>query len=159
MKSRKFQPYSPVAVLGAYLFFLVVLITLISALLGAIKANAHDDKQLSDWIGNQAYKSPNGELCCGLGDCAMLDDDAVTPVPGGYAIHGSGTYFIAYGPYTSRRERFDETVPADEALISQDNHYWRCGTYYGGSSGANQRRCFFIKPNFSERHALPQGAG
>jgi hypothetical protein len=141
MKSRNIQPYSPVAVLGAYLFFLVIIITLISSLLGAIKAHAHDDRQLSDWIGNQAYKSPNGELCCG------------------YAIHGSGTYFIAYGPYTSRRERFDETVPADEALISQDNHYWRCGTYYGGSSGSNQRRCFFIKPNFSQTPARSKDSG
>jgi hypothetical protein len=142
----------------AIMFFIWLLLMLISLYHDA-GAHAHDAQHMSDWIGDQAYKSPNGEACCGLGDCAMLDDDAVTPVPGGYAVHGSGTYFLAYGPYGSRRERFDETVPAAETLISQDDHYWRCGSYYGGFTRPNQRRCFFIKPSLSEAPSGGRGAG
>jgi len=139
--------------------FVIWLLLMLISLYHDGRAHAHDAQQLSDWIGNQAYKSPNGEMCCGLGDCAMLDDDAVTPVPGGYAVHGSGTYFLPYGPREIQRERFDETVPAAETLISQDNHYWRCGSYYGGVTGPNQRRCFFIKPSFSELAPGLRGAG
>ena len=139
--------------------FVIWLLLMLISLYHDGRAHAHDARHLSDWIGNQAYKSPNGEMCCGLGDCAMLDDDAVTPVPGGYAVHGSGTYFLPYGPQEVQRERFDETVPAAETLVSQDNHYWRCGSYYGGVTGPNQRRCFFIKPSFSELSPGLRGAG
>jgi hypothetical protein len=132
------------------IMFAIWLLLMLISLYHDGRAHAHDAQHLSDWIGNQSYKSPNGEACCGLGDCAMLDDDAVQPIPGGYAVHGSGTYFLPYGPRDIRRERFDETVPASETLVSQNNHYWRCGTYYGGFIVPNERRCFFIKPSFSE---------
>jgi len=89
--------------------FVIWLLLMLISLYHDGRAHAHDAQHLSDWIGNQAYKSPNGEMCCGLGDCAMLDDNAVTPVPGGYAVHGSGTYFLPYGPQEVQRERFDET--------------------------------------------------
>lgn len=141
------------------IMFAIWLLLMLISLYRDGRAHAHDALQISDWIGNQAYKSPNGEACCGLGDCAMLDDDAVKPVPGGYAVHGSGTYFLPYGPRDTRRERFDETVPASETLISQDDHYWRCGSYYGGVAGPNQRRCFFIKPSFSAVPFSLRGAG
>ena len=94
------------------IMFAIWLLLMLISLYRDDRAHAHDALHISDWIGNQAYKSPNGEACCGLGDCAMLDDEAVKPVPGGYAIHGSGTYFLPYGPRDTRRERFDETVPA-----------------------------------------------
>ena len=139
--------------------FAIWLLLMLISLYHVGRAHAHDAQHLSDWIGNQSYKSPNGEACCGLGDCAMLDDDAVRPVPGGYAVHGSGTYFLPYGPRDVRRERFDETVPASETLVSQDDHYWRCGAYYGGFIGPNERRCFFIKPSFSGIPPGSRGAG
>ena len=121
-------------------------------------AHAHDAQHLSNWIGNQAYTSPNAEACCGL-DCVMLDDDAIKPAPGGYAVHGSGTYFLRDAPHDVRRERFDESLPASATLVSQDNRYWRCGTYYAEFTGPNQRRCFFIKPSFSAAPLVNRGAG
>jgi hypothetical protein len=148
-----------VALRAIKIMFAIWLLLMLISLYRDGRAHAHDAQHLSDWIGSQAYKSPNGEACCGLGDCAMLDDDAVKPVPGGYAVHGLGTYFLPYGPRDTRRERFDETVPASETLVSQDDHYWRCGSYYGGFTGPNQRRCFFIKPSFSAVALGSRGAG
>jgi len=130
------------------ILFTICLLLMLISLSHDARAHAHDALHRSDWIGEQAFKSPNGELCCGLGDCAVLDEDAVTPVPGGYAVHGQGTYFSAAFPGQTHRERFDETVPAAETLISEDDHYWRCGSYYG--SGPSQRRCFFHPPLFSQ---------
>jgi hypothetical protein len=67
--------------------------------------------------------------------------------------------WIANQTYKSPNERFDQTVPASATLISQDNHYWGCGTYGGRFTGANERRCLFIKPSFSVIPLGSRGAG
>jgi hypothetical protein len=48
-----------------------ILLLLVAACLAA-PALAHDS-----WIGKGGLRNPQGEWCCGEGDCALLDDDAV----------------------------------------------------------------------------------
>ena len=103
-------------------------------------AYAHDNQHQSDWIGDHQYKSPAGKgYCCGMGDCGMVDDNAVHPVSGGYQVHGDVTYFYP----EAVRERVDEFEPAGEVLHSEDAHYWRC------KMNSKTARCFFVPPTFS----------
>lgn len=106
-------------------------------------AYAHDDNHQSDWIGDHHYVSPAGKgHCCGVGDCGMLDDGAVRPVPGGYQVHGTVRYFYK-DAFMGDHERIDEFEPADTVLHSEDAHYWRC------RMNSQTARCFFVPPTFS----------
>lgn len=94
-------------------------------------ATAHDS-----WINRKGLKNPvDGSLCCGEGDCGMLDPGSVKLTSQGYEIHG----FVTIDG-TGARERVDEVVPMSEAQPSPDGESWRCKRYDGS------RRCFFTPP-------------
>ena len=95
----------------------------------AIPAPAHDT-----WISRQGLKNAAGEWCCGLGDCAVMDKDAVGFTPAGYRLQGFGTIDGA------AREFYREMIPATEAQPSPDGAFWRCKRPDG------TRRCFFAPP-------------
>lgn len=89
---------------------------------------AHDEKHLSDWIGNGGYRSPaTKEWCCGVDDCVQVPARDVE-------FDGRSDSWIIRGV---------ERVPAREALPSEDGRYWRCHRPDG------QRRCFFRPPGVS----------
>ena len=80
-------------------------------------ALAHDH-----WINHGRYTNlKTGELCCGEDDCFMVAEENVKTTPGGYLLTSG------------------ELIPYDEALKSEDGHYWRCQRY----DRARSRRCFF----------------
>lgn len=105
-----------------------------------VSADAHDAQNRSNWIGDGKYKSLQGQLCCGQNDCAMLDSDAVNFSPKGYVIKGWGTYIykpqLPWEHYNAVRQLFTDTVPFDEILPSEDDHYWIC-------EHLGLRKCFF----------------
>jgi len=97
-------------------------------------ALAHDS-----WISKGGLRNAAGEWCCGQGDCALLDREAVTETAGGYRLHGWGTVFG--GADTGNlRIQVDETVPFSEAMPSPDGAFWRC------HRPDRTRRCFFGPP-------------
>lgn len=108
------------------------LATLALVLLFAVRALAHDS-----WINDGRYRSPAGELCCGEGDCAVMDSGAVASKAYGYVIYGHGT-IISKG--VQARVFIDEIVPLAEALPSPDGAFWRC------QRADKSRRCFFAPP-------------
>lgn len=75
-------------------------------------AAAHDH-----WINRGDYRSPTGTHCCGPNDCFVIPN--VRAAPNGYILPDG------------------EVVPFSEALISEDDDYWRCRATDGS------RRCFF----------------
>lgn len=97
-------------------------------------AAAHDS-----WISKGGLRNGAGEWCCGEGDCARLDREAVTETAGGYRLRGWGTVFGASGAGNIRIQ-FDETVPFGEAMPSPDGEFWRC------HRPDRSRRCFFGPP-------------
>jgi hypothetical protein len=94
-----------------------------------LPAPAHDT-----WISRQGLKNAAGEWCCGVGDCAVMDRDAVRFTPTGYHLSGFGTIDGAM------REFYREAIPAGEAQPSPDGAFWRCKRPDGS------RRCFFAPP-------------
>ena len=111
---------------------------------------AHDADHASDWIGDHELKNANGVPCCGVSDCAELQDDAVTETHAGYVVNGWGYYH----PYASLRwtvghyestdagghwDWIKDQVLKTETLPSQDSHYWRC-------KSASERTCFLVPP-------------
>jgi len=102
--------------------------TLAALLMFGSTALAHDN-----WLSKQ--RSPAGEWCCGVGDCAVMDPKSVTLTSRGYWLNGWGT--IAG---SGLREFYREGVPEPEAMPSPDGAYWRCKRPDG------TRRCFFSPP-------------
>jgi hypothetical protein len=98
-------------------------------LLGSLSI-AHDS-----WISRGGLRNAAGEWCCGVGDCAVMDPNAVGYTPAGYSVSGYGTI-----EGTRRREFYHEQVPAAEAQPSPDGAFWRCKRPDG------TRRCFFAPP-------------
>jgi hypothetical protein len=72
-----------------------------------------------EWISKQ--RNAMGEMCCGEGDCFMVQPVRVTD---------RGYFLPAY----------NEVVPFNETLPSLDGAYWRCKRPDGS------RRCFFAPP-------------
>jgi hypothetical protein len=72
-----------------------------------------------DWINKGGYRNKEGEHCCGKDDCFKLRPDEVGEIPGGYSIPSHGV-----------------TVPHQDAMPSEDGHYWICRT-------SAKFRCFF----------------
>jgi len=100
----------------------VVLIVVAITLFAASYVRAHDD---ADWIRKHGYKNMVGELCCGVQDCAALNDGDVSVTSSGYRI-----------------KSLNETVPFEMTLpapAEAGGRYWRC--QWGG-----QRKCFFAPP-------------
>lgn len=93
-------------------------------------ATAHDS-----WISRGGLKNAAGEWCCGAGDCAVMDSNAVGYSPVGYSVSGYGTI-----EGTRTREFYNEVVPSHEAQPSPDGAFWRCKRPDG------TRRCFFAPP-------------
>lgn len=86
-------------------------------------ALAHDDKHLSDWIGEHGYRSWDKVPCCGFKDCPVVKGVVPVTMPTvGFRLPGG------------------EFVPLIEAMPSEDGNFYRCHD----SSG--KRRCFFY-PN------------
>lgn len=97
---------------------IVTALLLAIALLIAPAVLAHDS-----WINHGGFKSTSGELCCGEGDCFVMN--GVKSTSAGYVIPSTG-----------------EVVPFSEALPSADGAYWRCKRPDGSL------RCFFApRPN------------
>lgn len=95
-------------------------------------ARGHDDKHMSDWIGNGNHRNPiTGEHCCGLNDCLRVPADDVEFD----ASQGQRGVWII--------RPTSEKIPATETLPSEDGHYWRCHMPNG------KRRCFFVPPGVS----------
>ena len=126
------------------------LVTVCTLALLSFPLSAHDADHASDWIGDHELKNANGVPCCGVSDCAELQDDAVTETHAGYVINGWGHYH----PHPSlrwtagHRESADagghwdwikDQVHKTEGLPSEDNHYWRC-------KSASERTCFLVPP-------------
>ncbi len=86
----------------------------VSFLTGA--ALAHDS-----WISKGMHRNAMGEMCCGEGDCFMVEPVRTT---------AQGYLILA----------LNELVPFNEALPSPDGAYWRCKRPDGS------RRCFFAPP-------------
>jgi len=99
------------------------------------------------WIAEQGLKSPSGQWCCGQMDCGVLSNNSVTPVEGGYAIHGT-----MYVEAAKKSYPVNEFVPNAEAQPSPDGAYWRCAIGLGskekpaGFGEGGERRCFFFPP-------------
>ena len=111
---------------------LVALVLSPTVLILASPTDAHDT-----WISRGNHRNAAGEWCCGDGDCALMDKEAVGFTPTGYRLRGFGT--ISTGQ-SSVREGYDEVIPATEAQPSPDGAYWRCKRPDG------TRRCFFAPP-------------
>jgi hypothetical protein len=108
----------------------------LAGVLAAVPALAHDS-----WISRGGLKNPAGEWCCGEGDCAVMDDDAVKTTPQGYRFSGVGRIGSGKGEVA---ERYNEIIPSSELMpISKDGRYWRCKRPDGS------RRCVFGPPNGS----------
>lgn len=101
----------------------------------APKALAHES-----WISHGALKNAAGQWCCGVGDCGVLDDGAVTMVRGGYRVDGFVT-IAGESEAGNVRDEVHEFVPFKEAQPSPDGKFWRCKNAKDGS-----RRCFFAPP-------------
>ncbi len=76
-----------------------------------------------DWINKGGYRSGAGELCCGKDDCYEVAPDRVLQNREGYSLPDHNV-----------------TVPAQQALVSEDGKYWICKV------GARMR-CFFAPLN------------
>jgi hypothetical protein len=84
-------------------------------------------------------------------DCGVFLEKDVTPVPGGYQIHG-----LMYIEAAKKSYRVDEFVPNAEAQPSPDGAYWRCAIGLDAAPDAiyegkpfppsGIRRCFFFPP-------------
>jgi hypothetical protein len=83
-------------------------------------ALAHGD---FDWINKGKYRSGAGELCCGVDDCYQVAPERVHQNPEGYSLPDHNM-----------------TVPAKEAIPSEDGKYWICKV-------GSRRRCFFAPLN------------
>jgi len=68
------------------------LVTVCTLALLSFPLSAHDADHASDWIGDHDLKNANGVPCCGVSDCAELQDDAVTETHAGYVVDGCGYY-------------------------------------------------------------------
>ena len=105
-------------------------------------SHAHDS-----WINESAQRNSAGEWCCGKMDCGVLSKNSVTPVPGGYVIHGS-----MYVAEAKKSYPVHEFVPNAEAQPSPDGAYWRCAVYLEATEydkavePGGKRRCFFFPP-------------
>jgi hypothetical protein len=111
---------------------LILLLYLAAIAAVPIRAQAHDS-----WISRGGLRNAAGEWCCGLGDCGLVDAEAVHVSAGGYEIHGNVTIGFDEGAIVTR---VDELVPFAEAQPSPDGAYWRCKRPDGS------RRCFFAPP-------------
>jgi hypothetical protein len=80
-------------------------------------AAAHDG-----WNHGEKYRSPAGELCCGVGDCFLMPKNIVR-------MDGVGYWLFSL-----------EHIPFAEAQPSPDGEFWRCKRPDG------TRRCFFAPP-------------
>jgi len=76
-----------------------------------------------DWINKGKYRSVAGELCCGFDDCYQVAPERVHQNREGYALPDHNM-----------------TVPAKEAIPSEDGKYWICKV-------GSRRRCFFAPLN------------
>jgi hypothetical protein len=108
-------------ILACVVLFLVV---------AAYPVRAHDS-----WISRGGLKNADGEWCCGVGDCAVMDPKSVGYTSAGYSVSGMGTI-----SGTGRREFYHEFIPEWEAQPSPDGSYWRCKRPDG------TRRCWFAPP-------------
>lgn len=106
----------------------------LSSVLLATPAWAHDN-----WISRGGLRNAAGEWCCGAGDCALLDREAVTETAGGYRLSGGGTIFGS-ADTGNIRIQIDETVPFSEVMPSPDGAFWRC------HRPDRSRRCMFGPP-------------
>ena len=115
------------------------LILAIAGLLSlASVAPAHDQWGNPNWIANGSFVSPiDGSHCCGLSDCAVIDQENVREIAGGLHVRGVVTYGSGAG---ASSQSIDELVPRPEIQTSRDGHYWRCKKPDGS------RRCFFAPP-------------
>ena len=110
----------------------------LAMLILSLPSAAHDQWGNPNWIAKGNFYSPiDGSHCCGLADCAVVDEKSVTEVAGGLHIVGTVTYGSGAGAVT---QELNETVPHKEIQISRDGHYWRCKKPDGS------RRCFFAPP-------------
>lgn len=110
---------------------------ILALLLLTVPALAHDS-----WISRGALRNGIGEWCCGEGDCAVMDDGAVTVTARGYHFNGIGR--INAGAPGEIAQRYDEIVPFSEVSpIAPDGKYWRC------KRPDNSRRCAFGPPQGS----------
>ena len=99
---------------------------------------AHDQFGNPNWIATGHYTSPiDGTHCCGLADCAVIDQENVREMAGGLHVRGLVTYGSGAGAVA---QTIDELVPRPEIQTSRDGHYWRCKRPDGS------RRCFFAPP-------------
>lgn len=98
-----------------------------------VSAAAHDS-----WISRGGLRNSVGEWCCGDGDCAVMDDGAVSEVTGGYRFKGVGR--IGSGP-GQVVQTYDEVIPYSEVMpIAPDGRWWRC------KRPDHTRRCVFGPP-------------
>ena len=101
-------------------------------------ALSHDQWGNPNWIANGHYTSPvDGSHCCGLADCAVVDQENVQEITGGLHVRGVVTYGSGAGAIV---QDINEIVPHAEIQPSRDGHYWRCKRPDGS------RRCFFAPP-------------
>ena len=89
-------------------------------------ALAHGDY---DWINKGKYRSTAGELCCGFDDCYQVAPERVLQNREGYAL-----------PDHANPDGSPMTVPAKDAIPSEDGKYWICKV-------GSRRRCFFAPLN------------
>ena len=95
------------------------------------------------WMNVEKYKNPKtGIPCCGTGDCGILSEGSIRPLPGYYHIKGTWTKGASItgnpvdGPTVI--EDIDEMVPFSEALPSPDGTPWRC------ENNIQKTRCLFV---------------
>ena len=88
------------------------LVTVCTLALLSFPLSAHDADHASDWIGNHELKNANGVPCCGVSDCAELQDDAVTETHAGYVVNGWVYYPFDYPQFfvNLREEIFGEKL-------------------------------------------------
>ena len=99
---------------------------------------SHDQWGNPNWIANGHFLSPiDGSHCCGLSDCAVIDQENVQEIAGGLWVRGVVTYGSGAGAIS---QALNELVPRAEIQVSRDGHYWRCKRPDGS------RRCFFAPP-------------
>ncbi len=97
-----------------FVIWAAAIAVLLLAALWATMALSHDN-----WINSR--RNAMGEMCCGEGDCFMVEPVRTT---------AQGYLILA----------LNELVPFNEAQPSPDGAFWRCKRPDGS------RRCFFAPP-------------
>mgnify|MGYP001609192426 CR=1 FL=1 len=92
-----------------------------------------------------SYKNTEGEYCCGIADCGMIDPNAIGIRAEGYKINGNVFYGEEVNNYTGNRsfthkEAYNEIIPYSKTQKSPDSSFWRCKRPDGSM------RCFFAPP-------------